>query len=304
MSLFSDITNLKVQIIETQAMLEKVLDHPLMSESLEVRLNYLRQKLDSLPKVSYEPKIKLLFSGNAVIGSSGIKSSFLSKTLAPFQEMIKTQFAVVRFGKAKGLGKMRIGPNSDLYLTALPIGSFGIELTQLDTNDLFDSMDISKAMKEIMILISNTAKDDETFESSIENTPKKNLLNIKKFFHEIMDESSDLKMESGELGVELSKEKVTEGYNRISATKEQVNERIINGTFRGLLLDSGKFEVQDEEGIKLSGFISEQLSEAQLVDYDKMFLNANCKIHLNVYNIEFKTGVQKTSYELLEIKGM
>ncbi|MGE0567031.1 MAG: hypothetical protein AB7O73_03705 [Bacteroidia bacterium] len=262
----------------------------------------LQQELEQLPKESFEPSVQLLFSGNAVVGSQGIKSSFVSKTISPFQEMVKTQVALVRFGRVGKRGQAKKGANTELYLTALPVGSFGVELSQLESNDLFDSMDVSKAIKEVMNLVLNSATDDATFESSIENTPKRNLTNLKKFLQEIVDENSILKMESGELGIELPKEKIMEAFQRVSSAIDEENEVIISGIFRGLLLDSGKFEIQDEEGKRISGFISESLEEEQLIEYDKLFLNTNCVIHLRVHKTKFKTGNEKTDYELLEIR--
>lgn len=302
MSLYRKIQSIKAQIVDTERLLEMVLDHPLMSEGLAERLSLLKQELENLPKESFEPRIQLLFSGNAVVGSQGIKSTFVSKTLTPFQEMVKTQVALVRFGKVGKRGQAKKGANTELYLTALPVGSFGVELSQLESNDLFDSMDVSKAMKDVMTLVVNSATDDETFEASIEQTPKRNLTNLKKFLQEITDENSVLKMESGELGIELPKEKIVEAFQRVSATIDEETELIINGTFRGLLLDSGKFEIQDEEGKRISGFISEEIGEDQLVEYDKTFLNSNCIIHLRVHKTKFKTGNEKTDYELLEIR--
>lgn len=302
MSLYRKIQSIKAQIVDTERLLEMVLDHPLMSEGLAERLSLLKQELEFLPKESFEPRIQLLFSGNAVVGSQGIKSTFVSKTLTPFQEMVKTQVALVRFGKVGKRGQAKKGANTELYLTALPVGSFGVELSQLESNDLFDSMDVSKAMKDVMTLVVNSATDDETFEASIEQTPKRNLTNLKKFLQEITDENSVLKMESGELGIELPKEKIVEAFQRVSATIDEETELIIKGTFRGLLLDSGKFEIQDEEGKRISGFISEEIEEDQLVEYDKAFLNSNCIIHLRVHKTKFKTGNEKTDYELLEIR--
>lgn len=302
MSLYRKIQSIKAQIVDTQRLLEMVLDHPLMSEGLSERINMLQQELEQLPKESFEPSVQLLFSGNAVVGSQGIKSSFVSKTISPFQEMVKTQVALVRFGRVGKRGQAKKGANTELYLTALPVGSFGVELSQLESNDLFDSMDVSKAIKEVMNLVLNSATDDATFESSIENTPKRNLTNLKKFLQEIVDENSILKMESGELGIELPKEKIMEAFQRVSSAIDEENEVIISGIFRGLLLDSGKFEIQDEEGKRISGFISESLEEEQLIEYDKLFLNTNCVIHLRVHKTKFKTGNEKTDYELLEIR--
>lgn len=302
MSLFREIQNIKAQIVDTERLIEMVVDHPIMYEGFVQRLSSLRNDLESLPKESYEPKVQLLFSGNAVIGSQGIKSSFVSKTVAPFQEMIKTQFALVRFGRVGKRGKAKSFTNTDLYLTALPTGSFGIELSQLETTDIFASLDISTSMKQVIELINNVTTDEDTFEDTIEKTPKRNLSNLKKFLQELVNENSVLKLECGEVGLEISKEKVVEAYQRVSSTIDDENEMFITGIFRGLLLDSGKFEFQDEDGLKHSGFISEDIDEEQLVEYDKLFLNKTCVIHLRIHKTKFITGNEKTDYELLEVR--
>lgn len=302
MNLYRKIQRIKAEIVDTEKLLEMVVDHPLMSMGMKERLNSLRSELANLPKESNNPSIQLLFSGNAVYGSQGIKSNFVSKTIIPFQEMVKTQTSVIRFGKVGKRGKTKKSANTELYLTALPVGSFGIELSQVENNDLFDSIDVSNAIKDVMHLIENAANNDEIFEETIENTPKRNLSNLKKFLQEISDENSILKMESNELGIELSKEKIKEAFFRVSSTVDEENELIINGIFRGLLLDSGKFEIQDEMGKRITGFITEELSEDELINYDRLFLNKICVIHLKIHKTHFKTGNEKVDYELLEIK--
>lgn len=301
MNHFRKLEQIKAQIVDTERLLEMVIDHPIMAEGFKEKLNELRTELEKLPKESFEPRVSLMFSGKAVIGSQGIKSTFVSKTVNPFQEMVKTQAALQRFGRVGKRGQAKKGANTDLYLTSLPVGSFGIELSQLESNDLFDSYDVSNAMKQVMMLIYNTSVDDTTFENTIENTPKRNLNNLKRFLQEISEENSVLKMESGELGFEISNEKVQEAYNRVAAASDVEEEIFIDGIFRGLLLNSGRFEIQDEESRKISGFISEELSEGQLVEYDKFYLNQNCTIYLKIHRTKFITGNEKTDYELLEI---
>lgn len=302
MSLYSYIQSLKAQIVDTERLLEMVVDHPLMSESLTEKLNNLRNELQALPRESHEAKVQLLFSGKAVFGSKGIKTKFISKTITPFQEMVKSQASIVRFGNVGKRGQAKKAASTDLYLTALPVGSFGVELSQLESNDLFDTLDVSNAMKQVMTLISNTTIDDQTFETAVEQTPKRILSNLKKFFQEISEEHSVLKMESGELGFEIPLEKINEGYIRVSSTIDEEEEIIVNGIFRGLLLDSGRFEIQDETGRKISGFIGEDINEEELIEYDKNYLNNQCEIHLKIHKTTFGTGKEKVEYELLEIK--
>tara|TARA_B110001450_G_C17662796_1_gene498064 strand:+ start:3216 stop:4130 length:915 start_codon:yes stop_codon:yes gene_type:complete len=301
MSLFRKIQNLKTQILEIEKVLQLVGEHPLMSQGLLEKLSILQDKLKELPKDSIQPKISLLFSGNAVKGSLGIKSNFLSKTIKPFQDLVKTQTALVRFGNVGKRGKTRKSFNSELYLTALPTGSFGIELSQLETTDLFDEQDVASAIHQIMNLIDLTSKSDEEFEEIVEITPNRSLNNLRLFLKEISEEHSVLKMESGSYGLEISEERVKLAFDRVDSTSNEENEVFIEGILRGILLDSGRFEISSEIG-NISGLINEELSEEQLIEFDQNFLNKTCRIHMKTQVITFKTGKEKVKYELINIE--
>jgi hypothetical protein len=290
------------EIVDTSKMLDLVQGHPFMSIGIRSKLNELQAELKRLPSVQYEPKINLLFSGGAVFGSVGIKSSFVGKAVMPFQEMIKTQVALLKFGGVARRGQAKNAPSSELFITSLPVGSFGVELSQLESNDLFAEQDVSNAMKQVIQLIVDVAEGDDTFETAIVNTPLRHLSNLKKFLKELVDEHSILKMESGEVGVIIPEEKIEQAYLRVASTVQEDEEEFIVGVFRGLLLDSSKFEVQTSSGISITGFVSSDISEETLIEYDKAFLNQICTIHVYKHKTIFKTATEKIEYELLEIK--
>lgn len=300
MSLYRKAESLKAQIVETERLLETVMGHPLMSMGLEERLSDLKAQLQNIPETTSEPKVKLLFSGRAVIGSLGIKSSFVSKTVAPFQEMVKTQFALIRSGVVGKRGQTKNKQNTELYITSLPVGSFGIELSQLEGLDLFAESDVSSAIQQIIQLVVSASSDDQSFENSIDGLPTRNLANLKKFLQEIVHEDSMLKMESGNLSVKLERDEVRDAYERVSLTAIEEDEVFISGILRGLLLDSGRFEFQDEAGLKYSGRISPELIEEQLINY-KSLLNEPCQVHLLTSKTTLKAGKEKIQYELIEI---
>lgn len=301
MNLYRQIQSLKTQIVETEMMLALVKNHPIMSIGFKERLDNLRLELESLPKDVVEPKVQLLFSGMAVVGSQGIKSTFLGKILKSFQEMVNTQSALIRYGKVAERGKARRGSLADLYITALPTGSFGVELTQLQQNDFFEDVEVGQAIHEVMELIGDVCGNEENFENALVNTPKRNITNLKAFFKQVNDEQSMIKMQSGDFIVEAQYEDVSVAFTRLSNAVTEISTLFIKGVFRGALLDSGRFEIQDEEGNKYCGFISSEIDEDTLVNYDQNLLNQTCKFHLIVQNITFSTGKVKTSYELIEV---
>ena len=301
MSIYSQKQFLNIQIIETQQLLDSVKEHPLMSLSYTYKLQSLKDKLNALPIEFKEPKIKMYFSGDAVVGSVGIKSNFVSNIITQTQEMIKSQVAFNNAGKLGNRGQSRNNKNMELFLTALPTGSFGIELCSLDTNDLFTEKEISTAIIHIMDLIKKYTEEVNFFEDNIAKIPNKIFSNLKSFITFIKKENSFLKMESGTYGIELSKHKITALFNKLSTIIEQEDDIFIEGFFKGLLLNSKKFEFQDLDGKNISGKISLDLKDDILIKYEKDYINIKCKLHLKMYNFKYKEKMIKTENEMLEI---
>ncbi len=300
MSLYRQRQRLKAQIIDTQFLLEAVVNHPFMSIGLSEKVTQLQGELDALPKELSEPTVELLFSGDAVSGSQGIKANFISKAVPPFQELVKAKVSKERLGRARRGEKVRREESSDLFLTALPRGSFGVELSQLKPNEVFDEAIVSKAIKDVIKLVAN-ATSDENFEASLKDTTKTELVSLKKFLRGIAEENSILTMESGEVHLELSKEKVADAYQRVSSTITEEGEVILDGIFRGILLDSKRFEFQLLDGTRISGKVNEDISDLDMVEY-KTFLGTHCDFHLRIYETTFRTGNEKKEYELLDIR--
>jgi len=153
----------------------------------------------------------------------------------------------------------------------------------------------------VIRIVESSATNDENFEKIISEVPKRNLTNLRKLLEEVAVNNSILKMESNEIGIQISEQKVKEAFMRVAETTDVESEVLIQGVFRGILLDSGRFEIQDDKGKKLSGFISPDLSEDELISYDQSFLNEECQITLKEHKTTFKTGNEKIEYELLEI---
>src|SRR5690606_19590762 len=194
MSKYIEKQSIMSQIVEVQRLIDLVGGHPLMSIGLEEKLADLRNQLETFDENVLEPKLAMLFSGNAVIGSQGIKSLFVSNIIKPIQEMIKTQTADIKFRKVGKRGKTKGTRESNMFLTALPVGSFGIELVQLDTPELFSELDVSSAIEQVSQIIKDATDSDERFASVVERTPSRTLSNLKIFLKEVANENSIIKI--------------------------------------------------------------------------------------------------------------
>lgn len=288
---------LKAQIADTERLLALVNGHPLMPISLSAKLNQLKEELERFPEDLVEASVKLLFSGKAVIGSMGIKAKFVSETVKPFQELVRTQAALIRYGKVGKRGMAKKSVDSELYLTALPKGSFGVELSQMERSDMFAEEDVANAIAQVMNLVDAATAGDAEFEQIVEITPARNLNNLKTFLKNIDEEHSILKMESGNKYIEISEERIHSGFIRVNAATNEDQQFFEDGILRGILLESGKFEFVNDDGFKYTGFINTELPE----DYVIQFINRSCTVHLRRSKTHFISGTEKTTYELLEV---
>lgn len=281
MSIYNKKQSIEYQILEIERLLSISDNNPFVDIPLRERLDNLKKQLEELPKDLKEPKITLLFTGNAVFGSLGIKSSFVSKTINPVQELIKIQAAITKFGKEFGKrGKIKKGEISEMYLTSLPTGSFGYELSLLNNVDLFDEQYVSDSIQDFIELIEFTIRDEERFIKIMDNYPIRTLSHLKNLLKEINSENSILKIESGSLYKEFSRDEIRIGYDRVSSTISNTETIKLNGIFKGAFIESGRFELIDNEGNTVHGYVSDDLTEEDIAQYNRTYSNEECSITL------------------------
>ncbi|MFD2903792.1 hypothetical protein [Sphingobacterium anhuiense] len=301
MSKYIEKQNIMSQIVELERLIDLVNGHPLMIVGLEEKLIDLRKRLEAFDVNVLEPKIAMLFSGNAVLGSQGIKSLFVSNIIKPIQEMIKAQTAEIKFKKVGKRGKTKGSRESNMFLTALPVGSFGIELVQLDTPELFSELDVSSAIEQVSEIIKGATDSDESFANIVEQTPTRTLNNLKIFLREVANENSIIKIHINADEIYIDEDHVKLGYLRVKEADESEVLLTLNGILRGLLLEANKFEFLDVDGHKYSGKISEELDTDDLANFGKDYLNESCRVTISEITIKLKGSTAKHSYTLVGI---
>ena len=295
---------LQVQLLDTQKMLKMVENHPVMGPSLKQIVLELQSKIDLIPIDQKEAKVVLLFSGKPVLGSLGIDAFFIGKVLSPFQNMVETDFAQRNKGKVAGRGPAKKYKESQLFITALPRGSFGIELTKLQNQNLFDEVQLSETLVHLTNLIDASAKSDEDFAVAIDNTSARTITSLQEFLGVISNEDAGITIESGGIRCELTQEAARIAFNRVSTTKTDEVPINFDGTLRGATLDSWRFDFTSIEGDKISGRISDELSEDEVKLYLTNYLDTICTATFELSTIVFKNGRMKKTYQLVDIKSM
>lgn len=292
-----------VQLLETQRMLEMVGDHPIMSASLKQKEKTLLEQLRKIPVDIKDTKVVLLFSGNPVKGSIGIDAAFIGKVALPFQNMVTADFAHRVDGKVGKRGALNKQDESRLFLTALPRGSFGIELSKLESNDLLEDNQMSDSLAHVTKLIEASTKSDEDFAAELEGTTPRTINSLKEFFKVVSDDQAGVTIESGGIRCELDPARVKNGYERVSGTSTTEYERTVNGVLKGILLESWKFDFIDEGGKTITGRIDENLTEDQVTNFITHYFNKPCKAILKEGKVLFKNGSERISYILSSIEA-
>lgn len=293
--------SLLVQLLDTERMLGIVGNHPVMSVSLNQRADALRRQIDEIPLDKKEAKVALFFSGKPVIGSAGIDAYFTSKVLQPFQNMVKTDFAQRIMGKIGGRGPAKGSSESQLFITSLPRGSFGIELTKLQGQTLFGETEMADTLVHITSLIEAAAKSDEDYAVALSDAPARTIKSLGDFLKVVSDDEAGVTIESGGIRVSLSVEDARIAYNRVSTTQLSEDTVSIQGVLRGVMLNSWRFDFTPFTGEEFSGRFSDDLSEDEVKSF-LAYLDQPCSALFEESKVVFKNGQLRTRYTLLSVE--
>lgn len=295
---------LKVQLLEAQRMRRLVGDHPLMSISFAEREQELRGEIEALPPGKKEARTVLLFSGEPVLGSMGIDATFASRVLEPFQGMVMADYADRWHGVVGSRGRRHGEAQSRLLLAGLPRGSFGMELVRAESDELFEEGQLSDTLAHVTKLIDSAVRSDEDFAAQLNETAPRVIRNLRAFLEVISKGKAGLRMESGDFRCALNPVQANEAFNRVAGTVTSDESIQLPGVFKGVLLESWRFDFVTEENQCVGGKIDESLSEKQLIELNRLFFNERCLASLLRTTVLFKNGRVRTTYTLNGLEAL
>lgn len=271
---------------------------PLLQARIEEKKSRIRQ-LEEKPPLT--PETEIFFGQGPVIGSSGIEARFAGEVLRRFQDMVTNHFSAKFVGGLRKSGRRRGEPQSRLFLTALPRGSFGLQLAQPHVTDFVTAGQLTQTMEEIADLVGAAAKDDQSFVDTISNFNSRVLVPLTEFLAVLNNAEADCRMISGSRKTSLKKEEVMQAYARVIAAKKDEEIITCRGVFGGVLLQSGRFEFMPSGERLISGWIAEEVSEEQAVEMDRL-AGKPCQATMRLTTINIRTGKQTWTHELLDLK--
>jgi hypothetical protein len=292
---------LKTQILEVQRLMGTVADHPLMSDAFKKRESDFKVQLDKIPVDMKEAKVTLMFFGKPVKGSLGIDASFVGKVVVPFQNMVKSDFAHRVHGKVGERGRINSEEDSRLFVTALPRGSFGIELSQLGEG-LFDDDQIADSLSHVAKLVEASARSDEDFAAQLDEVAPRTVQLLNDFLKVIADDQAGVAIESGGIRCSLEPLQAKGAFDRVASTETKDETIDFLGVFKGILLESWRYDFLNEQNETITGKIDENVSDERATRFLTEFVNKRCIATLQVSRAIFKNGRERTSYTLLDLK--
>lgn len=292
---------LRNQIIEMDRLAESSGDDPLMAFAIESRRKSLVEKLDAAPPEPSTPRAVLFFAGPPVFGSKGIDAKFAAAALEPFLEMVKTQYSAQKHGSVGARGRRRGEAEARLFLTGLPRGSFGLELSQPEPEDPGSAEELSRALVRLTDVIYSAGENDERFALSLDNVSPRVLPRLTEFLGVVNAAQANLGMESGDLKIELPPERVARAFERLESARTEDSRREETGIFRGATLDSWEFNFRLTDGTPISGRLCGEVDEGTAQAMMEL-TGKDCVADLHITEITTRDGATRRRYELLGLR--
>jgi hypothetical protein len=269
-----------------------------MSVSFAEREQELSNRIAALPLGNKEARTVLFFSGQPVQGSLGIDASFAGRVLEPFQNMVMADYADRWHGVLGSRGRRSGEAESRLLLTGLPRGSFGLELTRAENDELFQEDQLADTLASVTKLVESAARSDEDFAAQLDQTAPRVIQNLKEFLEVVARGNAGLRLESGDFRCTMNPTEANEAFNRVAGTITRTEEVSIPGVFKGLLLESWKFDFLSEDNLRIGGRIDDNLTEEEVAALNVQFFNKKCVSSLLKTIVLFKNGRVRTTHTL------
>lgn len=308
-SIISKREKLLSEVSQLEQLLTLVEPDPIMSLAYKNKLEKKREELRTLPQLeeqATEPEATLYFYGDPVLGSIGISAVFISKVLPHFQHMVDTEYANLNNRLVANKGRIASSEGAKLHLTALPRGSFGLQLSRIQNGNIFKDEVLEKSLFAVTRLVNASKISDEEFDRELEDHNPRTLGFLSKFLAAIANDRAGLRLETGTIRSELTIEEARIAHNRV-ASKELTQETItVSGRFDGVLPNSNRFEfIPDSENLKqIEGKVSPELLEENALAELRRREGSMCLAELLVLKSTPVGGETKRTYVLLQLKDI
>lgn len=262
------IDSLSAEAASLEAMLHERTEEedPIGHFQYSERLGELRQEIEQL---GGEPEltagVALFFAGAPVVGSRGIRAEFAGRAVEKFQDIVSKRFAANEFGELGGRGPVPLRASSDLLLTNVARGSFGVLLEESLDNEPLAETQLKVVVDDVVnSLHVASLEDSEAFDQLLETIDHRYLRALGEFFELLDDARATLRVVEGAQDRQLLPTEIHRARERTTATRidERDDEPLVGTLF--LLPAHRRFELVLDSGETLWGPVAREFATAHL----------------------------------------
>lgn len=202
--------------------------------------------------------------GDAVAGTSGIDCMLAGQALTYYTKMFAEEARVRERDAAEAAGRARRPRGSGeptLMLTATPRGSFGFEVTPRTNDETLVQMH-GAVIQSVIDTIMTVGGDNDGPVGGVEN--ERLLPHLKQFFKTLAKHHVSIRFAT------TTGDRRRLEADRVSAAAERLSRKVIErnieaaGVFRGLTLETGRFDFRTNNDDLISGEVSGDLGADEL----------------------------------------
>lgn len=302
MTRYSERQYLAAQIGELERLVELSKGSAFMYYSYQQRLEELKEQLAEIPADAEEAKLYLFFWGKPTFGSKGIEAGFLAKAIESFTCMISADYSSNFLGGVNDRGALMQTNDTKLYLTALPRGSFGIELTKLEEDNLFDTAQVKESIKHVSSLIQASAISNEAFLETAESFAGRTIKYLSDFLEVVSKNQAGFGLETGTDMVKIDENDALAASARVAFKGEETVTEELRGINGGLMQFSKRLEFANEAtGTNVKLKVPTELLQTELISRIRASEGFQCKVKVLKNTVRFNSGIERSNYTLVDV---
>jgi hypothetical protein len=260
------------QVLELERLLEDSANNPVLRLQLEARLEEARAAIGSSvvdedhqgsPDQLSSVRAAIFLRGGGVDGSFGIRPSLAGEALLQYEKMYVEQATFEERSAARATGRTRRPRGAStprLLFCGTPRGSFGLEFAPQAQSDPALSMIHNETLTKVADSVIRIVEDGD---ATLPDLPPRMLHPLKQFLKVLAQHGAELRFAfSSQPSRAIGIESIRQASERL---EREIQEETISvrGTFRGITLESGIFDIMTESGL-ISGTVADSLSEEDL----------------------------------------
>ena len=328
---------LQAELAGLKSLLQSNPPHKLATPMLRNRIAALEESIHALDAMSpVIPQTELFFKDGAAVDSKGLELRFASKILNAYQKAVTEHYAAKYQEDYDGVAFPTAADETKLFLTELPRGSFGVQLTWLESDLAERSADeppgepdeqtellpppqvegdipstaeqVATVMAEITEAVRGAAAPANTVADPLASLSPAVLVSLDRFLHTVWETGGSLRMVTGLAETVLNHTQIDSALNRLHSLASQKHVReevtVIEGVFGGALLDAWEFNFRPDQARPIRGRLRSDLPRPEAAALNHRFTDKRVATKIKITTTTWANGDKRKAYELLDIKPL